>query len=187
MPLPDFQSAAKAHYEAMPHPLNPDLTVGEFPLAVKLATATKFGGVANAQEAGMFYKEFRLMGMEPGHYLDTLKRVAPLSFRFQNRPPTMEEIKMLGSQPLRPDVAHNYYSNLPDLDYPDVPAGHMVKAMAAAHPYAIKHLDRPATKNEARFIHHAGLNASGIDQHYQYLAQDAQMVQPQGAQPQHGA
>jgi hypothetical protein len=115
------------------------------------------------------------MQMEPGHYLDTLRRVAPLAFRFHNRPPTMEEIKLHGQAP--PDAAFKYYTTLPDQHYPDVMAGDMVRSLAKADPYAKRYLNRGALKSEARFFHHANMAHPAVDEHYQYLAQDREAKQ----------
>lgn len=172
MPETDWQRIAQDHYGSFPHPLAPSLTVKDFPMAVQLATATKFGGHASPQEAALFWSEFQALQMQPGEYLDTLQKAAPLSFRFVGRPPTMQEIKMHSQA--APDQIHKYYSTLPDKDYPELMAGQMVKALATAEPYAQKHLGRSALKVEGQFIHNAALNAPAVDAHYAYLAADRQ-------------
>lgn len=174
--MPDWKAIADGHYGVMPHPFAPSLSVAEYPVAMHLARVTKFGGKAEPGEAEKFWQEFKQLQMPPGQYLDTIKRIAPLSFRLVNRPPTMEEIKQHSA--LAPDQSHKYYASLPDPDYPDVPAGEMVRSLAAATPYAAKHAGRAPTKGEAAFFHHAKLNTQGIDQHYQMLKEDVPGTAP---------
>lgn len=150
----DWGSVAKSHWDAQPHPSAPSVPIGEYATAVKLATKTKFGGHASPQEAELFHHEFKQMGIAPQDYEQALDRLAPLSFTYHGRPPTMAEIAQ--HKDSDPKAARSYYAELPDKQYPHVPAGAMVKALQSANPHFDEHLGRPATKLEAAYLHHSG-------------------------------
>ena len=159
--------AVQEYWNSQPHPKAPNVSVGEFPIAVRLATKTKFGGHATPEEASAFWKEFQGLGMSPGEYEELLDRVAPVSFSFHGRPPTMNELAKF--REAKPSEVHDYYYNLPDKHYPHVKAGDMVKNLQAARPWAKMHLQREPTKGEAAYLHHS--NHSPQD-YYQTLKAD---------------
>jgi hypothetical protein len=152
----DYNSIAKSYWDQQPHPRDPSgtLKIGEFATAVKLATMAKFGGHANAHEAALFWPEFKATGMSPEEFEHTLNKIAPLSFTYHGRPPTMKEIANLKDAP--PHEATKYFHDLPHRIYGDVTAGAMVKAVQAAKPHAMEHLGREPELNEARYLHHSG-------------------------------
>lgn len=178
----DFKKIAADFWGSQPSPHEPSLTNAEFPQAVKLATKFKFGGHASATEASMFWRQFKQMneslaqkGKDPigpeeaGHLLD---QIAPVSFAYHGRPPSMKELANMSDQ--TPKQVRDYFSSLPDKHYPDVTAGEMVKALVSATPWANEHLSRDALKNEARYLHHSG---EAPNEYYSRLAQ-SQSVQP---------
>jgi hypothetical protein len=163
---PDYAAAAKAYWDTQPHPKAPSLTIGDFATAVKLATLVKFGGHATAEDATLFWPEFKQMGISPGEFEQTVTRLAPISFTYHGRPPTMQEIVKLKDEP--PAKANSYFADLPDKHYPWVSAATMIKHLEAAGPHAQNYLGRPPVKLEA-----AQLAASGENPalYYQRLTQ----------------
>lgn len=162
----DYAKAAKDFWDKQPHPRAPGLTIGEFATAVKLATSAKFGGHASPEDAALFWPEFKSLGISPQDFEHALDRLAPVSFAYHGRPPTMQEIVRLKDEP--PAKANAYFADLPDKHYPWVTAANMVKHLQAAEPHAQQFLGRPPVKLEA-----AQLSASGEHprDYYSRLAQ----------------
>lgn len=150
----DWGKVAKDYWDAQPHPRAPDLTIGEFATAVKLATLTKFGGHATPEQASLFWPEFKSLGISPTEFEHAVERLAPVSFAYHGRPPTMQEIVKLKDEP--PAKANAYFADLPDRHYPWVTAATMIKNLQAAEPHAQQYLGRSPVKLEA-----AHLSASG--------------------------
>ncbi len=154
--MTDWDSLAKSWWDEQPHPKDPTgkLKIGEYVTAVKLATMAKFGGHASPAEASLFWGEFQATGMHPEEFEQTLDKIAPLSFTYHGRPPTMTEIAQLRDK--HPHEQAKYFQDLPDKHYPSVTAGNMVKTLAAARPHAQEHLNRDPVKLEAAYLHHSG-------------------------------
>lgn len=157
----DYEAIAKAFWDQQPHPHDPSghLKIGEYATAVKLATMARFGGHASPHEASMFWREFAPGGvpiMAPEEFEHALDHLAPLSYTYHGRPPTMKEIVTLRDKP--PHEMTKYFADLPHKIYGDVSAGNMVKAVQAAKPHAMEHLGREPELNEARYLHHSGAN-----------------------------
>lgn len=187
---------AADHWNNQPSPHAEGLTNGEFPIAVKLATKFKFGGHASPQEASAFWGEFKATNQrltekgkeaispeEAGHLLDA---IAPVSFTYHGRPPSMHELTQMRDQ--TPKQVRDYFTSLPDQNYPSVTAGDMVKQIVAAKPWANQHLGRDPVKLEAQYLHHSGENPSD---YYARLAPKSsqtgqQEVQQGGVQAQAG-
>lgn len=153
----DWGSVAKSYFDEQPHPRGHGLKIKEFATAVKLATMVKFGGHAEAHEAALFWQEFAPGGnpiMPPQEFEHALDRLAPLSFTFHGRPPSMAEIISLKDK--LPHEARRYFEDLPDQHYPHVSAGAMVKAMQAGNEHAQNLIGRPVLKNEAAAMIHSG-------------------------------
>lgn len=162
----DWGHVAKEYWDKVPHPAAPGLTIGEFATAVKLATLVKFGGHADGKEAELFWGEFKGLGMTPSDFEHTVERLAPISYTYHGRPPTMQEIVKLQAEP--PAKAHSYFADLPDKHYPFVSAATMVKNLTAADPYSKQHLGRPPVKLEAAYLANSGENPAD---YYARLAQ----------------
>ena len=162
----DWAKAAKEYWDQQPHPKGHGLKIGEFATAVKLATLLKFGGHASGAEAAMFYPEFKATGMSPQEFEHTVERIAPLSFTYHGRPPTMKEIANLKDR--QPHEATKYFADLPHKIYPHISAGDMVRAVQAAKPHAMEHLGREPVLNEAAYLHHSKEPASD---YYRRIAQ----------------
>ena len=150
----DWGKAASAWWAEQPHPRGHGLKVKDVLPAVKLASMLKFGGHAELHEAALFWPEFQATGMSPQDFEQALDQIAPVSYVYHGRPPTMKELVTLKDRP--PAEVHKHYGDLPDKHHPDVRAADMVKAMQAARPWAREHLQREPEKNEARFLHHSG-------------------------------
>src|SRR5439155_17798851 len=88
----DWANAAMAFCAEQPPPQGHGLKIREFATAVKLASMLKFGGHASGAEAALFWPEFQASGMSPQDFEHALERVAPLSYVYHGRPPTMREI-----------------------------------------------------------------------------------------------
>lgn len=180
----DWSQEATEWHSGQPHPLEPSLTVAEFPMAVKLASQTKFGGHASPAEAGAFWKEFKSMNerlvaqkkepLSPEEYGQVIDHLAPLSFVYHNRPPSMSEIATL--RDAKPTDVRQHYSDLPDQHYPDVPAGAMVKALKAAGPHAQQYLKREPNKYEAAYLYHSGTSPA---EYYKAMQPQQPEQQPQ--------
>lgn len=152
----DWESAAKEFFDEQPHPRGHGLKIKEVATAVKLASMAKFGGHASLHEAAMFWQEFAPGGvpmMAPQEFEHALDNIAPASFVFHGRPPTLSEIALLKDK--TPAEVHRHYGDLPHRIYPDVSAANMVKAVEAARPWAQQHLQREPALNEARYLHHS--------------------------------
>jgi len=185
----DWGAAFKEHFEQFDHPLNPDLKVKDYGLAVELATASKFGGDspqnahASPHEAGLFWREFSAVNppIAPQHYLETLGRLAPLSWRYHKRAPTMSEVSQ--HRDSDPQKIRQHYENLPAMNwgYPDITAGDFVKAHTRAQYWSQQHLSRQPYAHEVSLAHHASMTHDDIGAYYSDLRQnrDAQPAQPQ--------
>jgi len=169
----DWGHVAKAYFDELPHPLEPSLKISEFATAVKLASMAKFGGHATPTEAGLFWPEFKASGLSPEEFEQTLDKIAPLSFTFHGRPPTMKEIASL--KDAQPREARNYFGDLPDRQHPSLSAAEMVKSLSAAKPWAREHLGREPLKNEAAYLHHSGQSPQD---YYSHLAAQDPALKP---------
>jgi hypothetical protein len=152
----DYDAIAKSYWDVQPHPHDPSgtLTIGEYATAIKLATLAKFGGHASPHEAALFWPEFKASGISPEEFEHTLDKVAPLSFTYHGRPPTMKEIANLKDK--QPHEARKYFADLPHKYLPHMTAGEAVKAMEAAKPHANEHLGRDPVYPEISHLHHSG-------------------------------
>lgn len=166
MATPDFAAAAHAYWSGQPHPRAPSLTIGEFATAVKLATMLRFGGHASPEEAALFMPQFKSLGVSPEEFEHTVERLAPVSYAYHGRPPTMQEIVKLKDEP--PAKASAYFADLPDKHYPAVRAADMVKYLQAAEPHAQQWLGRSPVKLEAAHLAASGERPAD---YYQRLAQ----------------
>ena len=172
--MSDWDSIAKGWWDEQPHPKDPTgkLKIGEYVTAVKLATMAKFGGHASPAEASLFWGEFQATGMHPEEFEQTLDKIAPLSFTYHGRPPTMTEIAHLKDK--QPHEQTKYFADLPDKHYPSVTAGNMVKTLTAARPHAQEHLNRDPVKLEAAYLHHSGTD---IPNYYASLGAQAKQAE----------
>jgi hypothetical protein len=154
-------------HNEQPHPQAPGLTVGDFPVATRLATILKFGqGHASPSEATNFWGEFKSMNqalvaqnkmpVSPEEFTHLAQQMGRSSFAYHGRPPSMYEMRRL--RDADPAAIHTYYGSLPDEHYPTVSAADMAKSLHAARPWANQTLGRDATKLEAAYFHHSGQN-----------------------------
>lgn len=153
---PDYAAAANAYWDTQPHPRAPSLTIGEFATAVKLATLVKFGTHATPEDAALFWPEFKSLGISPTEFEHAVDRLAPISYTYHGRPPTMQEIVRLKDEP--PAKANSYFADLPDKHYPWVSAATMIKYLQTAQPHAQQFLGRPPVKLEAAHLAASGEN-----------------------------
>lgn len=153
----DWGQVAKAYYDELPHPNGHGLKIKEFATAVKLATMIKFGGHAEPHEAAMFWQEFAPGGvplMSPQDFEHALEKVAPLSYVFHGRPPSLKEVAELAGKASH--EVRRYFADLPSKTHPEISAGDFVKAYQAARPWARQHLEREPVATEAAYLHHSG-------------------------------
>jgi len=153
----DWGRAAKSYWDEQPHPRGHGLKIKEVATAVKLASMIKFGGHAELHEAKMFWDEFAPGGvpiMPPDEFEHALEHIAPLSYVFHGRPPTLKELVVLKDK--TPAEIHRHYGDLPDKHHPEITAASMVKAFQAARPWARQHLGREPVKTEVAYLHHSG-------------------------------
>lgn len=172
----DWANAAKEYMDDQPHPRGHGLKIKEFATAVKLATMVKFGGHAEPHEAAMFWRDFAPGGvpiMSPQEFEHAIDHLAPLSFTYHGRPPSMQEILKL--KDLAPHEARRYFSDLPDQHYPHVSAGDMVKTIQAGTTHANNLIGRPMLKNEAAEMIHSGESPPA---YYARLKADADSKDP---------
>lgn len=169
----DWGNAAKSYFDELPHPMGHGLLIKEFATAVKLATMARFGGHAQPAEAALFWSEFKQTGLSPEDFEQTLDKLAPLSFTYHGRPPTMKEIAQLKDKTSA--EARRHFGDLPDAQHPSLSAAEMVKSMTAARPWAREHLQREPLKNEAAYLHHSGTPA---ETYYAHLAAQDPALKP---------
>jgi hypothetical protein len=157
----DWEKAAAAYFAEQPHPRGHGLKIKEVATAVKLASMLKFGGHAEMHEAAMFWQEFAPGGvpiMAPDEFEHALDHIAPISYVFHGRPPTLKELAMLKDQ--TPAEVHRHYGDLPSKHHPDIKAADFVKAFQGARPWAREHLGREPVHTEAAYLHHSGEHPS---------------------------
>jgi hypothetical protein len=153
----DWGKAVKDYFGEQPHPRGHGLKIREVLPAVKLATMMKFGGHATLHEARMFWDEFAPGGvpmMSPQDFEHALDKIAPVSYSFHGRPPTLKEVGELSSKAAH--EIHKYFSDLPSKERPEISAGDYVKAYQKARPWAREHLGREPVSVEAAHLHHSG-------------------------------
>jgi hypothetical protein len=186
--MTDWTKEVANYFNELPHPQAPELKVGEYVTAVKLATKAKFGGHAEPHEAAAFWGEFQqanknlieqkkspLTPEEFGHLLD---RIAPVSFAYHGRPPTIPEI--VRNRDAHPKDVYSFYGNLPDEHYPHVPAQEMVKHLEAARPWSQMLLGEKPLKLHASYLYHSGHNPKDF---YQSLKEQRDQSQQEDQQP----
>lgn len=187
----DWGAVFKEHYDNFDHPLNPDLKVRDFATAVTLATATKFGGPtpkeghASPTEAGLFWKEFQAMDppMGPQKYLETLHALAPLSWRYHKRAPSISEVSQ--HRDSDPQKVRQHFESLPATHWgmPDISAGDFVKAHTKAAHWSQEHMSRDPYAHEVAYFHHAGYSHQDLSTHYERLRDtQAERTAQQGQQ-----
>src|SRR5215813_7601933 len=166
--MPTLEELVHQWHAEQPHPQNPSVKVGDYPIAARLATILKFGqGHATPQEVGNFWREFQSMNeslvaqkkmpVSPDEFGHLAQQIARSSFTYHGRPPSMHEIARL--RDADPQIIHDYYGALPDEHYPSVPAAKMVEALHAARPWANMITKGEPTKLDAAYLYHSGHSA----------------------------
>src|SRR5262245_61454994 len=165
------------YWQSQPHPSAPNLTVGEYPMAMRMATTLKFGQGEHPtpQEADSFMAEFKAMNQtlqsqnklpyQPEEFIHQAQQMARSSFAYHGRPPSMYEMARLRDSHPKEIVA--YYGALPDEHYPTVPAAEMAKALHAATPWSQLYEGTAPNKGDAAYLYHSGQSA---EQFYQARA-----------------
>lgn len=180
--MPTLKDVVDQYHQSQPHPLAPQLTVGEYPVAARMATMLKFGtGHASPDEVVGFWKQFQGLNqtlqaqkkapIQPEEFSHVVQSMAKVSFAYHGRPPTMPEIQRL--RDAHPKDVHDYFAALPDEHYPHVSAGQMVKSLESAKPWSQIHLQRAPNKQEAAYLHHSGHSPQDF---YQQMATQRESV-----------
>lgn len=177
--MPDIAALVNQYWNSQPHPMNPKLTVGDYSVAIRLATHAKFGGHATPEEAGAFWDDFNSMNnhltsqgkqpITPHEMTHLIDQMAPVSFAYHGRPPSIREIAQ--HRDSAPDQVRKYYHALPDPLYPHVPAGDMAAKLTVGDMYANMHLGRKANKVEGAHFYHGNMGPEQVNSFYQSLKQ----------------
>jgi hypothetical protein len=165
--MPTLEELVTAWHADQPHPRAPGLRVGEYPVAMRLATILKFGqGHSSPSEAANFWHEFTTMNrnleaqnkqpISPEEFTHLAQQAGRSSFAFHGRPPSMYELQRL--RDADPKAVHDYYGGLPDEHYPTISAADMAKSLHAARPWANQIVGREPVKLEAAYLHSSGQN-----------------------------
>lgn len=178
----NLEDLVQQWHAQQPHPRNPSITVGDYPVAARMATVLKFGqGHASPLEVGNFWAEFKQVNerlvnekklpIAPDEFVHLVKQMAPVSFSYHGRPPAMHEIAKL--RDADPKAVTDYFGALPDQHYQTVPAGEMARHLTAARPWARMFTGEEPTKLDAAYLYHSGQNPRNYYQtRSQYDAQD---------------
>jgi hypothetical protein len=175
--MPTPEEVVHGWWAEQPHPQAPDIKVGDYPTAARLATSLKFGsGHASPQEVSAFWKEFQGMNqmlqaqnklpISPEEFTHLSKQMARSSFAYHGRPPSMYEINKL--RDADPKSIHDYFGSLPDEHYPTVTAAQMAQALHSARPWANMISGGEPSKLDAAYLVHSGQNPRDY-----YQARDA--------------
>jgi hypothetical protein len=190
--MPTLEEIVHGYFSSLPHPKAPALSVGDFPVATRLATMLKFGqGHASPQEAENFWHEYQTMNQNlqaqnkapigPEEFTHLAQQMARSSFAYHGRPPSMYEIQRM--RDADPKAISDYYGALPDEHYPTVSAADMAKTLHAARPWAQQYAQREPSKLEAAYLHASG--QSPADYYQQAAKKDG--TNDQGGPPDPGA
>lgn len=183
--MPTPEDIVHGWWAEQPHPQAPDIKVGDYPTAARLATTLKFGsGHASPQEVSAFWKEFQGMNqvlqtqnklpISPEEFSHLAQQMARSSFAYHGRPPSMYEIAKL--RDADPKSIHDYFGALPDEHYPTVTAAQMAQALHSARPWANMISNTEPTKLDAAYLVHSGQSARD---YYQARDADQNRTQPQ--------
>jgi hypothetical protein len=167
--MPSLEQIVHEWHMEQPSPREPSISVGDLPVATRLATFLKFGsGHASPQEASLFWREFKQMNdtltvqkkmpLGPEEFEHLSQQMARSSFAYHGRPPTMYEMTRL--RDANPKDIHDYFGSLPDEHYPTVSAADMAKALHAARPWSQQYLSEEPTKLDAAYLHSSGQSPS---------------------------
>ena len=183
--MPTLADIIVEFHNSQPHPQAPNITVGEYSTAARLATLLKFGqGHATPLEVVEFWKRYQNLNqnlslqkkspIDPEEFQGLVQNLAKVSFAYHGRPPSIGEIVRL--REAHPKDVTDFYGNLPDEHYPHVPAASMVKHLESARPWAQMYLDRQPTKSDASYFFHSGHSPQD---YYAQLAKEEQGQQKQ--------
>lgn len=165
---PDWGNLAKGYFDEQAHPRGHGLKIREVATAVKLASMMKFGGHASLHEAALFWQEFAPGGvpiMPPQDFEHALDHLAPVSYAFHGRPPTLRELSLLRDKSSA--EVNRHYGDLPSRSHPEISAANYVKTFQSARPWARQHLEREPVSTEVGYLHHSGERP---DVYYQRLS-----------------
>jgi hypothetical protein len=132
----------------------------------------------------MFWQEFAPGGtplMSPDEFEHALDHIAPVSYVFHGRPPTLKEVVALKDR--TPAEVSKHFGDLPSKHHPEISAASFVKAYQSARPWAREHLGREPVHTEAATLHHSGENPST---YYERLAAQNTPEQSNAIPPQVG-
>jgi hypothetical protein len=148
--LSKLHAAAKTYYNDLPHPLAPEIKVGDYGAFEQAAKTFMDGKKPQPADVAHIHQSLKHLELSPSDFERLWKTSKPLANRLLNRDPTFEEMKIL--QEAHPGDIHGYYMDHPHPDFPEVKAGEMAKAYHAATPIARKMVGRnPNAHETARF------------------------------------
>src|ERR1700738_214842 len=142
MPIDPAQLRANVenYYGNLPHPLAPEIKVKDYTAFEQAAKTFMDGRKPEPADVAHIHQSLKHLELSPSDFERTWKTSKSLANRLLGRDPTFEEMKVLADA--HPGDIHDYYSNHPHPDYPEVKAGDMVKAFHAATPIARKMVGR---------------------------------------------
>jgi hypothetical protein len=166
--LKSIREATAAHINAQPHPLAPDLTVGEYPIYERVASMLNDqvlrGNTPHPEMVVHAQKTLQAAKLSAGEFEHIWTMARPVANRLLDRDPSIVEM----AEHLRtatPRDVHQYYSDHPYPGYEEVRAGDVAKYMRAAEPIARRYGRTPNEEEVTRFAV-AGYSHDDMHQHY---------------------
>lgn len=136
--------AADTYYSSQPHPLVPQLTMGDYPAYEHAASLLHGASKPTAEQVANTHEQLKGAGVSPADFEYAWNVAKPLAGRLLGREPSMTEIARLA--PMQPGEIHGFYFDHPHPEHPDVTAGEMARYHRVAEPIARRYgTGRPPT------------------------------------------
>lgn len=163
-----IRQAVEAHINAQPHPLAPDLTVGEYPMFERIASMLNDqvlrGNKPKPEMVVHAHQTLKSAQLSPGEFEHIWTMARPVANRLLDRDPSIIEMAKHLREATPKDV-HQYYSDHPYPGYEEVSAGQVARYQRAAEPIARRYGKSPNLEEVTRFAA-AGYTHDDMHQHY---------------------